>query len=141
MNLQIFNSGNDGPYRNSNKRADNAIFTRFHCSINAMRCRSSLHDSWSVFHSDGDGKLRTHAINQTSNRTLKTRSHNWSLTSSLIVGGAKRPSLIANKKSKSDSHVSALSFCEDWATCCSVRKTRWHNTAWRLIKSAPDVTR
>lgn len=136
--LHIFSSGNDGPYKNSSKRAVNARLTRFHCSISAMRCLSSKHDSCSVFQSDGDGKLRTHAMSHTSKRTLNTRSQSWSLTSSFAPGGASRTSFIASKNSSSDSHVSGVSFCDDCATCCKVRSTRWHRTAWRFIKSAPE---
>lgn len=134
---RIFSSGNVGPYKNSSNRAVNAKFTRFHCSISAIRCLNSLTDSCNVFHSDGDGKLRTQAMSQTSNKTLKTRSHSWSLTSSFTPGGASNTSFIANRNSNNDSHVSGVSFCDDCDTCCNVRSTRWHNTAWRFIKSAP----
>lgn len=140
VSLRIFKSGNDGPYVNSKRRAVNAKLTRFHCSTRAIRCLSNEHDSWSVFQSDGDGKHRTHANSQTSNKTLSTRSHSWSPTSSLMVGGASNISLIANRNSSSDSHVSLFNFCDDWATCCRVRSTRWHSTAWRLITSIPVNT-
>lgn len=136
---RILSSGNVGPYKNSSIRAVNAKLTRFHCSIKAMRCLSNRHDSCSVFHNEGDGKLRTQAISQTSNKTLSTRSQSWSLTSSFTPGGANRTSFIASRKSNNDSHVSGVNFCDDWATCCNVRSTRWHKTAWRLIKSAPAL--
>lgn len=136
--LHILSSGNVGPYKNSSNRAVKARFTRFHCSMSAIRCLNNKHDSCSVFHKDGDGKFRTHAMSHTSNKTLNTRSHSWSLTSSFAPGGASRTSLIAKRKSNNDSHVSGVSFCDDWATCCSVLRTRWHKTAWRLIKSAPE---
>lgn len=134
-NVPIFNSGKLGPYVNSNKRAVRAKFTRFHCSISDMRWRNSAHDSCNVFHSDGDGKQRTQAISHTSNSTLNTRSHSWSPTSSLTVGGASSTSLIANKNNSSDSHVSGVSFCDDCTTCWRVRSTRWHRTACRFITS------
>lgn len=120
----ILSSGNVGPYKNSSKRAVNARFTRFHCSIKAIRCLSNRQDSCNVFHSDGDGKFRTHAMSQTSNKTLNTRSQSWSLTSSFMPGGANRTSFIANKNSNIESHVSCVNFCDDCATCCKVRSTR-----------------
>lgn len=73
----------------------------------------------------------------TSNKTLKTLSHNWSATSSLTVGGASSVSLMANRNKSNDSHVSRSKIFDSCATCCRVRNTRWHKTAWRLMTSTP----
>jgi hypothetical protein len=126
-----------GPYVKSNSRAVKAKLTRVHCSTSATRCRHLAQDSWKVFHSDGDGNERTHACSQTSNNTLRTRSHSWSPTSPVIVGGASSKSLMASKKSSNASQVSRLRICDIWTACCRVRRTRWQRTACRLMVSAP----
>lgn len=114
---------------------------RFHCSMRAVLCLQWLQVSWRVFHRDGEGKHLTHANNHISNNTLRTLSQSWSPTSSFVVGGANRLSLIAKRNRSNDSHVSFSSFWDTCTVCWIVLKTRWQSTACRLIKSGPEVAK
>lgn len=73
----------------------------------------------------------------TSKRTLKTRSHNWSATSSLTVGGERRVSFIAKRNKSKTSQVPLSKILESCAICWSVLKTLWQNTACLCIVSNP----
>lgn len=73
----------------------------------------------------------------TSNRTLRTRSHSWSATSSFMVGGDRSVSFMARRNRRRASQVSRSRIFDSCDMCCRVRKTRWQSTACLFIVSCP----
>lgn len=81
-NLRTAMLGNEGPYMSLRSLWVSATLMRFHWVMRLIRWRHVCASSLSVFHIRGDGKQRAHAWSHTSNKTLSTRSHNWSPMSS-----------------------------------------------------------
>ena len=57
----------------------------------------------------------------------------------LTIGGASSVSLIERRNLRRDSHVSRSIAVHSVATVCTVRRTRWHSTVWRLTRSPADT--
>ena len=130
---------NDAPYIMARTRPVNSKLILFHWSNRLGRCLHDLQDSRKVFHRIGEGNDLPQAWSQTSNKTLRTRSHNWSPISSFKDGGDRRASFMEIRNNRIHSQVSVSSISEVFITFCTVRKTRWHKTAWRLTVSRPGT--
>ncbi len=146
--------GNPGPDIWNKSLDVRAMVTRLHWSTSPNLCLQFKHISLNVFHNDGEGKHLTQDTNQISYKTPKTRSHNWSPTSSvktvqywnifiknswynlpLTVGGDSKASLLAKRKPKIDSQVSRSKICDWRAMSWTRRSTRWQSTACLWIES------
>ena len=57
----------------------------------------------------------------------------------LTIGGASSVSLMERRNLRRDSHVSRSIAVHSVATVCTVRRTRWHSTVWRLTRSPADT--